>query len=117
MSKPAILITGGAGYIGSYVNKLIADKGYPTIVLDNLERGDQKTVVRGEFIRGDIHDTAKIKAIIEKHKIQAILHFAAFIDVGESVSHPIKYFENNVAGTLSLLKAALFTKIKSLKKV
>lgn len=113
MSKPPILITGGAGYIGSYVNKFIADKGYPTIVLDNLEKGDPKTVVRGEFIKGDIRDTSKIKEIIEKHKVQAILHFAAYIDVGESVAHPIKYYENNVAGTLSLLKAALATNLKS----
>lgn len=113
MSKPAILITGGAGYIGSYVNKLIADKGYPTVVLDNLERGDPKTVVRGELIKGDIQDTAKVCEIIEKHKVQAILHFAAFIDVGESVSNPMKYYENNVAGTLSLLKAALAANIKS----
>lgn len=104
MSKGTILVTGGAGFIGSVANKKLAEAGYDTVVLDNLKHGDRRTVVRGIFIEGDIEDSALLTKIFKEHPIKAVLHFAALIDVGESVLRPVMYFQNNVFGTLNLLK-------------
>jgi UDP-glucose 4-epimerase len=100
-----ILIVGGAGYIGSHVNHRLAQLGYETVVLDNLCRGDRRAVAHGHFIEGDIADRRLLNEIFTKYNIETVMHFAAFIDVGESMLNPTKYYVNNVANTLNLLDA------------
>jgi UDP-glucose 4-epimerase len=97
-----ILVTGGAGFIGSSVNLLLNEAGFKTIVYDNLSRGDSRSVKGGLFIEGDLFD---IESVFKEHKIDAVMHFAAFTDVGESVQHPLLYYKNNFVGTLALLEA------------
>src|SRR5437016_2242539 len=98
-----ILIAGGAGFIGSMVNKMLHIAGYDTVVLDNLSRGSVSTVLHGQFIQGDIGDSALLDRLFCSHTFSAVMHFAAFTDVGESVKIPQKYYENNVAKTLTLI--------------
>lgn len=98
-----ILIVGGAGYIGSHVNKLLNKKGYKTIVYDNLVYGHREFVKWGEFILGDLNDIIQLKLVFSKYKIDAVMHFSAFAYVGESVENPEKYYINNVSHTLNLL--------------
>ena len=105
MPKNSILITGGAGYIGSHVNQIVRNAGYNTIVLDNLSRGNRQTIFNTEFIKGDIGDKNILDDIFNKFSIQAVMHFAAFIDVGESVRNPKIYYENNFSQTLNLLSS------------
>jgi len=102
--KTTILVTGGAGFIGSHINQMLQSAGYETVVLDNLSRGNRSSV-SGQFIEGDIADSDLLKAIFNKFHIDAVMHFAAYIDVGESVKHPALYYQNNVSGTLNLLNA------------
>ena len=102
-----ILITGGAGYIGSHVNKELYKKGYETVVLDNLIYGHREFVKWGEFILGDLEDTNLLRLVFRKYPIKAVMHFAAFAYVGESVKDPQKYYLNNVKNTLSLLQVML----------
>lgn len=104
MSKGSILVTGGAGFIGSIANAKLIEAGYDTVILDNLSSGDRRSVKKGTFVEGDISDDAILTKIFKEHPVKAVLHFAAFTDVGESVLRPIKYFQNNVFGTLNLLK-------------
>jgi UDP-glucose 4-epimerase len=99
-----ILITGGAGYIGSHTNKILSEKGYKTVVFDNLERGNIRLVKWGEFVKGDLRNIEDIRKTFKKYKFKAVIHFAAYAYVGESVEFPDKYYENNVLGTLNLLK-------------
>ncbi|KAF3362417.1 UDP-glucose 4-epimerase [Chlamydiales bacterium STE3] len=113
MKKGTIFITGGAGFIGSQVNQLLQERGYSTIVYDNLSTGDQGTVQKGNFIKGDISDTDLLHQIFRKEKVRAVMHFAANTYVGESVSNPSKYYRNNVCGTLSLLDAMYQNKIQN----
>jgi UDP-glucose 4-epimerase len=98
-----VLVVGGAGFIGSQVNKMLDQAGYQTIVLDNLSRGHRHTVVHGTFIEGDLGDRALLNKIFTQYTIDAVMHFAAFIDVGESVIEPAKYYQNNVINTFHLL--------------
>lgn len=105
MSLPAILVTGGAGYIGSHTCKALAAEGYAPVVLDNLVVGHRDAVRWGPCIEGDVLDTATVADAIKTHRVEAVIHFAAFAYVGESVLEPAKYYRNNVAGTLSLLDA------------
>lgn len=100
-----ILINGGAGYIGSYVNKLLASRGYSTVVLDDLSRGNKAAVVVGEFIKGDFGDKELLGRLFSSYDFQAVFHFAALTDVGESIFHPERYYQNNVIKTLNLLSA------------
>lgn len=100
----AILICGGAGYIGSHINKLLSHKGYETIVLDNLVYGHREAVKWGTFVYGDLSKEEDIESVFKLHKIDAVFHFAAFAYVGESVACPEKYYFNNVVNTLKLLK-------------
>ncbi len=102
-----ILITGGAGYIGSHVNKLLNKYGYKTIVFDNLTNGHRELVKWGSFYEGDLLDKESIRNVFLKEKIDAVMHFAAFAYVGESVKDPIKYYLNNVIGTMNLLEVML----------
>ncbi len=98
-----ILIVGGAGYIGSHVNKVLHENGEETLVLDNLSYGHEEFVKWGEFVKGDLSDTELLKDIFKKYSIDAVMHFAAFTYVGESVEDPQKYYVNNLKNTLNLL--------------
>lgn len=100
----AILICGGAGYIGSHVNKMLAEKGYETIVFDNLIYGHREAVKWGQFIQGDLSNLEEIRQVFRDHSIEAVYHFAAFAYVGESVDEPEKYYYNNIVNTLNLLR-------------
>ncbi|MBN4066796.1 UDP-glucose 4-epimerase GalE [Simkania negevensis] len=98
-----ILITGGAGYIGSLINKMLAERGYDTVVYDNLSISERDSVVRGRFVQGDISDTKKLDKLFTDHFFDGVFHFAASIRVEESMENPQKYYNNNVANTLRLL--------------
>jgi UDP-glucose 4-epimerase len=99
-----VLITGGAGYIGSHANKLLNENKYQTIVIDNLENGHLEAVKWGKFIHGDLVNIETLRGVFQNHSIQAVLHFAAYAYVSESVSNPEKYYLNNLSSTLNLLK-------------
>lgn len=101
----AILICGGAGYIGSHINKQLSKAGYDTIVFDNLVYGHREAVQWGNFVYGDLKNQNEIDAVFEKYKIETVFHFAAYAYVGESVENPEKYYYNNVVCTLNLLSA------------
>ena len=103
--KRSILIVGGAGYIGSHVNKLLSERGYRTVVFDNLSTGHRELAKWGEFFKGDLADPRRLETCFRKYKIEAVMHFSAFAYVGESVSDPAKYYRNNVCNTLNLLDA------------
>lgn len=98
-----ILIAGGAGYIGSHVNKMISRKGYDTVVLDNLIYGHKEFVKWGKFYKCDLCDVKETEKIFKSNKIDAVMHFSAYTYVGESVADPSKYYKNNVSNTLNLL--------------
>ena len=104
-SMQPILVTGGAGYIGSHTCKELHHNGYFPIVYDNLITGHRDFVRWGEFVYGDICDTQHLRHCMKLYKPHGIIHFAAFAYVGESVRNPGKYFHNNVYGTLSILDA------------
>jgi UDP-glucose 4-epimerase len=106
MSQPTVLVTGGAGYIGSHTCLRLAEAGYTPVVYDNLSNGWRKFVQWGPFEPGDIRDGARLDEVLAKHRPQAVVHFAALIEVGESVKHPGLFYENNVAGAISLIEAA-----------
>ncbi len=99
-----ILVVGGAGYIGSHINKLLNKKGYKTAVFDNLIYGHRELVKWGDFILGDLADIEQIRLVFKKNPIKAVMHFAALAYVGESVEDPQKYYINNVANTLNILQ-------------
>jgi UDP-glucose-4-epimerase GalE len=107
-----ILVTGGAGYIGSHTAKALARAGYRPVTYDNLVYGHRHAVKWGPFVEGDIGDTAKLERVIRDEAIDAVVHFAAFAYVGESVTKPEVYFQNNVVGSLSLLDAMRHTGVK-----
>jgi UDP-arabinose 4-epimerase len=100
-----VLVTGGAGYIGSHTAKALAAAAHRPVVLDDLSAGHREAVRWGPFVQGGIGDRATIEAVLREYRIDAVIHFAAHAYVGESMSDPAKYFRNNVAGTLSLLEA------------
>jgi len=109
----SILVTGGAGYIGSHAVKGLLDKDYEVVVFDNLETGYLQAVdKRAKFYKGDIRNMDSLEAMFEKEDIEGVIHFAANSLVGESMSNPLKYFDNNVYGTQVLLKAMLKHKVK-----
>lgn len=99
-----ILVIGGAGYIGSYMCKYLAKNGYDPIVLDNLVCGHRQSVRWGPLIEGSIADSKLLNQIFLEYQIMAVMHFAAFCYVGESVTVPAKYYRNNVANTINLLE-------------
>ena len=98
-----ILITGGAGYIGSHVNKLLSNEGFETLIVDNLELGNREAVKWGEFVECDLADKEKLREVFQSHDIDAVMHFAAYTSVGESMKYPQMYMENNYENTLNLL--------------
>lgn len=106
MAGETVLVVGGAGYIGSHTCLDLANKGYRPVVFDNFSNGHREFVKWGPAEEGDIRDRARLDEVLAKHKPAAILHFAALIEVGESVKDPVSFYENNVIGTLTLLSAA-----------
>ena len=104
MSKN-ILVTGGAGYIGSHTCKELISSGYTPVTLDNMIYGHEWAVKWGPLVKGDISDPETLAQVFTRYRPAAVIHFAAFAYVGESVIHPARYYRNNVAGTLTLLEA------------
>jgi UDP-glucose 4-epimerase len=98
-----ILITGGAGYIGSHANKALNNKGQETVVYDNLSRGHRELAKWGHFVHGDLADREFLRLCFRTYQIEAVMHYGAFCYVGESVTHPSKYYRNNVANIINLL--------------
>ena len=110
-----ILLTGGSGYIGSVTTELLCDDGHAVTVFDNLERGHREAVdPRARLIVGDLRDPQPIRDAMRDLKPDAVVHFAAYALVGESMQEPLKYFENNVGGGLHLLDAMLRTGVKKI---
>lgn len=109
-----ILVTGGAGYIGSQVCKQLAQSGFTPVCLDNLSRGHRENVQWGPFVQGSIQNLDLVVETIRTHQIQAVMHFAAFAYIHESVEKPAMYFENNVAGSALLFEAMRETQVKTL---
>ncbi|MBN8294860.1 UDP-glucose 4-epimerase GalE [Rhodobacter sp. NTK016B] len=102
-----VLVTGGAGYIGSHACKVLAAKGYVPVTYDNLSTGWAQAVKFGPLVQGDLMDRTALDAAFEHYKPVAVMHFAAFSQVGEAMSDPGKYWRNNVLGSLSLAEAAV----------
>ena len=110
-----ILVTGGAGYIGSHIVELLIKKKLNVIILDNLSTGYKKLInKKGKFIKGDIKDLNILKIVIKAENITSIIHLAACLNVSEAENKPQKYYKNNVLGTLNLVKACKNSKVKNI---
>src|ERR1700677_4490000 len=96
----AVLVTGGAGYIGSHAAKALSRAGFEPVVLDNLSRGHREAVRWGPLVEADVGDRAALRRTLREYSVDAVMHFAAFAYVGESMQAPGRYFENNVVSTL-----------------
>lgn len=107
-----ILVIGGAGYIGSHMVRMLAKQGYNPVVFDNLSKGHREAVANYPFELGDLGEKARLTEVFKKYGIEAVMHFAAFAEVGESVKEPSKYYHNNVAKVLDLLDALVENDIK-----
>ena len=103
----SILVTGGAGYIGSHAVRELARRGYHPISLDNLSKGHEEAVLDGDLIRGELADEELLESIFREHSVDAVMHFAALCEVGESIENPRLYYEQNVVNTLTLLRVML----------
>jgi UDP-glucose 4-epimerase len=112
MKKEKVLVVGGAGYIGSHMVKDLLDTGYGVITLDDLSTGHRELVPGGEFIEGGLADQVLLEKLFSTHKISAVMHFAAFSLVGESVEKPLKYYRNNMAATTELLDSMIRHNVK-----
>jgi UDP-arabinose 4-epimerase len=110
----SILVTGGAGYIGAHAAKALARAGYLPVVYDNLSRGRRAAVRWGPLVEGDIADRERLAAVFAEHKISAVMHFAAFAYVGESVADPALYYRNNLAGSLALFDAMRISGVREI---
>lgn len=100
-----VLVVGGAGYIGSHMVRMLCESGVPTLVLDDMSAGYSDAVNGAELLIGDMGDGALLDRVFAEHQIDAVMHFASFIQVGESVKHPAKYFDNNIGKTIILLNS------------
>lgn len=100
-----ILVTGGAGYIGSHMVRLLTELGHAVVTFDDLSAGFRDAVIGGEFVQGSLHDKAALTALFGAYQFEAVVHFAGSIVVGESVRDPAKYYQNNLTGTLNLFDA------------
>jgi UDP-arabinose 4-epimerase len=109
-----VLVTGGAGYIGSHAAKAWASSGHRPIVIDDLSTGHAYNVKWGPLVRANLSERAVVRRVLQEHKIEAVMHFAGSALVGESTTQPLAYFENNVAGTLGLLEAMRGAGIKDI---
>jgi len=103
-NSSSILVTGGAGYIGSHVVKLLGERGENIVVLDNLSTGNEEAVLYGTFIKGDTGNQDLVCRILREHNVDTVMHFAAHTIVPESVENPLKYYANNTQNTLNLLR-------------
>lgn len=101
----AVLVTGGAGYIGSHAAKALRRAGREVVLYDDLSAGHRKAALGAPFVLGDIADVPRLRETLRRYRVEAVMHFAARLDVGESVRDPIGYYRNNVAGTLAVLEA------------
>lgn len=108
-----ILVVGGAGYIGSHMVMALKKAGYTPVVLDNLSTGHAESVLNAELIVGDMLNPEILEQVFFEHQFEAVMHFAGLIQVGESVEHPAKYYENNLVATFYLLKAMLKWQVKN----
>jgi UDP-glucose 4-epimerase len=113
VSKGSILVTGGAGYIGSHVVRQLGETAEQIIVLDNLGRGFRQAVTAGELVVGDVGDFALVSRLLAERKIDTVMHFAAHTIVPESVADPLKYYGNNTCATRSLLQACVANNVKN----
>jgi len=102
---PTVLVTGGAGFIGSHTVRELSGAGYEVLIYDSLEKGNAAAVARYRTVVGDLRDGLKLDRVFREFDVTAVVHFAAYIEAGESVQDPGKYFDNNTAGSLSLLQA------------
>ena len=109
-----VLVVGGAGYIGSHAVRLLIDAGHSVWVYDNLSRGHRQAVPEGLLIEGDVADRAKLATAMKEHRIDAVMHFAAFALVNESVTDPSLYYRNNVVAALELLEAMREADVKKI---
>ncbi|HEY6563953.1 MAG TPA: UDP-glucose 4-epimerase GalE, partial [Pirellulaceae bacterium] len=100
-----VLVTGGAGYVGSHAARILEQNGHTTVIYDNLFRGHRAATRGRPFVEGDLLDTARIESVLREHRIDAVMHFAALAYVGESVHEPATYYRNNIGGSLSLFEA------------
>lgn len=100
-----ILLTGGAGYVGSHAARIVARAGHDVWVYDNLSRGHRQAAPPGQLVAGDLADRLLLESVLREQRIEAVMHFAALAYVGESVTDPAKYYVNNIGGSLSLLEA------------
>lgn len=100
-----MLVTGGAGYIGSHAARLLVRAGRRVVVYDNLSAGHRAAALNASFVEGDVHDGDRLRDVMRRHEVTAVMHFAAWLAVGESVHNPAGYYDNNVGGTLALLDA------------
>ncbi len=112
MAKGAILVTGGAGYIGSHVVRQLGEAGEQVVVIDNLGKGFRQAVTAGDLVVGDVGDYELVSRLLAEHQIDTVMHFAAHTIVPESVALPLKYYGNNTCATRSLLQACIENKIK-----
>jgi UDP-glucose-4-epimerase GalE len=103
----SVLVTGGAGYIGSHTVRALREAGRPVVVLDSMEYGREDAVIDAPLVVGDIHDGALVEQVCADHGVTALVHFAAYKSVGESMQDPTRYWTNNVAGTVALVDAAM----------
>jgi UDP-glucose 4-epimerase len=107
-----ILVTGGAGYIGSHAVKILGEKGYEILTLDNLSSGHKEAVLYGKFIKLDLREKIPLEEVVESFSPEAVMHFAGSALVEESYKYPLKYYENNLISTINLLNAMIKAKVK-----
>ena len=112
MTTPRVLVVGGAGYIGSHMVKMLVAQGYHVTTLDNLSTGYRDAVTAGDFIQVDLADREILATLFARQSFDAVMHFASYIQVGESVKEPSKYYTNNLTNTLNLLDAMVVSGIK-----
>lgn len=113
MAKSSILVTGGAGYIGSHVVKLLGERDERVVVLDDLSTGNRDAVLFGELVEGNTADAALVEKVLKEHDVDTVMHFAAHTIVPESVENPLKYYRNNTAATRNLLECCQNAGIKN----
>ena len=113
MANGAILVTGGAGYIGSHVVRQLGDAGEQVVVIDNLSKGFRQAVIAGDLIVGDVGDFELVSRLLAEHQVDTVMHFAAHTVVPESVALPLKYYGNNTCSTRSLLQACIENQVKN----
>lgn len=109
-----VLVVGGAGYIGSHMVRMLAQAGHAPVTFDHLEYGHRDAVLAGEFVEGSLHDAAALASVFRAHRFDAVIHFAAYAYVRESVDAPRKYYENNVRGSMALVHAMLDAGVRRL---